>query len=670
MAECAFRQELPKQDTPWREESVTCGEQTHGGGQYCVLHDPDPQKDVKVFRQALAHRLQNPEKSGAQETVRLAGTVFPEGFVFSCDLEGNLDLRGAVFLGHAHFPEASIGGDAYFSNASIGGDAYFSGASIGGRAYFNGASIGGNADFRGASISGDAYFRDASIGRHADFREASIGGYADFRDASIGGDADFSDASFGGDADFHDAFFGSVFEFAPSRVAGRMVLSDISARELRIGPCDTRIDSLSDGRFCRAEVTLGQPVRMNRCRPHIQAPKRIAEFEERVKTLRQVRGFANRGLPPDKDAFLKKFGHLVSIEEEEDEEDRFSRLLQTYPFLRPLFAQNPADDWKDKALSILDNLIDVWAGILEKAEDMEKMTETLPPGADPKEPENADFRYWNFAGRRLEGLEMVECVLDCADFAASDLDGAYFDSCKWPRPDNTGYSAPFNHARLMAEFGESSGKDDGAKNRLLAHRNVCQRLKKLFEAAHDYRQAGDFHFREMEIRRLTDEKRLDRRMLALYRAIGDFGENYVKVARSLGLFLFCWPGLSLALSHAIAKTANGAVFSAVGGMFCNIAETLRSVFSGYLAHLSYYWSAVVPRTVGKAFGFNQADYRDVSNMDTAPDPTSLNGLLQSTGVQADWYNQLTILLLLVAFYVLFFSLSALLVMSVRRRFRR
>jgi hypothetical protein len=48
----------------------------------------------------------------------------------------------------------------------------------------------------------------------------------------------------------------------------------------------------------------------------------------------------------------------------------------------------------------------------------------------------------------------------------------------------------------------------------------------------------------------------------------------------------------------------------------------------------------------------------------------LNGLLQSTGVQADWYNQLTILLLLVAFYVLFFSLSALLVMSVRRRFRR
>ena len=172
-------------------------------------------------------------REAQKETVRLAGAVFPEGFVFSCDLEGNLDLRGAAFLGHAHFSEASIGGDADFRDASIAGAA---------------SSLARRLAVTQISVTRPLAVTQISVARP----RASIGDYAF--------SADFSDASFGGDADFRDAFFGSVFEFAPSRVAGRMALSAISARELRIGPCDTRIDGL------RTAVSAGRRLRPgNRC---------------------------------------------------------------------------------------------------------------------------------------------------------------------------------------------------------------------------------------------------------------------------------------------------------------------------------------------------------------------------------------------------------------------
>jgi hypothetical protein len=59
---------------------------------------------------------------------------------------------------------------------------------------------------------------------------------------------------------------------------------------------------------------------------------------------------------------------------------------------------------------------------------------------------------------------------------------------------------------------------------------------KNLEENREYKQAGDFHYREMELRQkmlaegLADpESWVERPMLWLYRAVGDFGENYVKL---------------------------------------------------------------------------------------------------------------------------------------------
>jgi uncharacterized protein YjbI with pentapeptide repeats len=184
-----------------------CPRETWGGSdEFCIFHDPSPEKDVDLFKEKLEEQLQS-------ETDRycFVGYVFPEG---SCDFENqefaiDANFGGATFQGTAYFWEATFQDTADFRKATFQ-DANFWEATFQ-DAYFGGATF-QDADFRKATFQ-RADFRKATFQR-ADFRKATFQ-RADFRKATFQ-DADFWEATFQ-DADFGGVTVEKTFEFAPAK---------------------------------------------------------------------------------------------------------------------------------------------------------------------------------------------------------------------------------------------------------------------------------------------------------------------------------------------------------------------------------------------------------------------------------------------------------------------
>jgi uncharacterized protein YjbI with pentapeptide repeats len=187
-----------------------CPRETWGSSdEYCIFHDPSPEKDVDLFKEKLEEQLQS-------ETDRycFVGYFFPKG---GCNFNNqefaiDADFGGATFQ-DAYFGEATFQ-DAYFRGATFQ-DAYFRGATFQGTANFRGATFQGTANFRGATFQGPAYFWEATF-QDAYFGEATFQGTANFWEATFQ-DAYFGEATFQGTANFRGATVENTFEFAPTK---------------------------------------------------------------------------------------------------------------------------------------------------------------------------------------------------------------------------------------------------------------------------------------------------------------------------------------------------------------------------------------------------------------------------------------------------------------------
>ncbi|MGD2251182.1 MAG: pentapeptide repeat-containing protein [Candidatus Methanofastidiosia archaeon] len=232
-----------------------CQKETwEGSDEFCIFHDPSPDKDVDLFRKKLEEQMESETKK-----YNFIGYYFPGSWDFSsqefeidANFSGaifqNADFRGATFQdanfekatfqdanfreatfqdanfweatfrGTADFWEATFRGTADFWEATFQGtasfsgvfqDADFGGATFQGTAYFWEATF-QDAYFGGATFQGTAYFWEATF-QDADFREATFRGTAYFRGATFQ-DADFGGATFQGAADFRGATFqGTVY---------------------------------------------------------------------------------------------------------------------------------------------------------------------------------------------------------------------------------------------------------------------------------------------------------------------------------------------------------------------------------------------------------------------------------------------------------------------------
>lgn len=131
---------------------------------------------------------------------------------------------------------------------------------------------------------------------------------------------------------------------------------------------------------------------------------------------------------------------------------------------------------------------------------------------------------WVFQNQDCSKLAFIGHNFSRVRFMGADVNGTRFDSCTWPKGEKDKYIQVFEHYEILKE-------NDTSKIELLG--SLYRQLKNNQEADRNYVQAGEFHYREQEIRRRMLKRMggrwLDRFMLRLYRCVGDYGESYPKL---------------------------------------------------------------------------------------------------------------------------------------------
>src|SRR5216684_1165475 len=185
-----------------------CKELVDVVGQLCILHSPDPKKDLEQFRRKVASK---------QDVADLdfRGTVFTEETEFSGVLkdadfyestfEGNVVFTFATFQGEADFYGSRFLGNAQFSGATFQGLADFSEAAFQRQAQFWVVRFLDEADFSKVAFLGPARF--SMIMGHEGVIHPTFKGRAEFSDAGFGKEVEFDGATFETAASFHRATF-------------------------------------------------------------------------------------------------------------------------------------------------------------------------------------------------------------------------------------------------------------------------------------------------------------------------------------------------------------------------------------------------------------------------------------------------------------------------------
>lgn len=135
--------------------------------------------------------------------------------------------------------------------------------------------------------------------------------------------------------------------------------------------------------------------------------------------------------------------------------------------------------------------------------------------------------YWGFKDSDCSGLSFINMVdMSKLDFLGANVRNVIFESCVWEINPNSKYSKVCNHDKYL-----SSGYKDQCLLQAL-----YQQLKLNLENDRGFIQSGHFHYQEMLIRKhLTPYHGSwgERSLLCLYHALGDFGENYIKLFQSM-----------------------------------------------------------------------------------------------------------------------------------------
>lgn len=166
-----------------------------------------------------------------------------------------------------------------------------------------------------------------------------------------------------------------------------------------------------------------------------------------------------------------------------------------------------------------------------------------------------------FSLARFEKPERVvfyETYLGQALFHNCDVSKVVFSNVEWRRRKGTGKSMVFEEeVRLIAApaLCRLGGSTDQRKYGLVAE--LYQQLKKNYDGRGDYWTAGDFHYGEMEMKRLASPRRnwflrwwhQNLGLVAWYKYFSDYGESYVKpilrLVIVLALFSLIYPACGL-----------------------------------------------------------------------------------------------------------------------------
>ncbi len=189
--------------------------------------------------------------------------------------------------------------------------------------------------------------------------------------------------------------------------------------------------------------------------------------------------------------------------------------------------------------------------------------------ADPERP-GPIFTLTRF--EKPEAVNFENTCLAQALFHKCDLSRVSFSDVEWRQRKNRKWTVydeevDLKHPAAKALVPEFPGWAAHDERNYLLIAETYQQLKKNYDDRRDYWTAGDFHYGEMEMKRLASRRR-DRLLrwchrnmglVAWYKYASEYGENYVRPVPWLGFFLFvfmlAYPIAGLRLSEAARKSS-------------------------------------------------------------------------------------------------------------------
>ena len=135
---------------------------------------------------------------------------------------------------------------------------------------------------------------------------------------------------------------------------------------------------------------------------------------------------------------------------------------------------------------------------------------------------------WSFNNQDCGRLQFLSCDLSNADFLGANLRDTSFDSCKWELSRN--YAQVFGHDQII-----TSNDPEELENL----RSLYLRLKKNHDENHEYALSGDFHYLEMSLKRKLlrgqggIKNNLEKFILDIYKLVADYGESPFRLGMSL-----------------------------------------------------------------------------------------------------------------------------------------
>jgi len=356
--------------------------------------------------------------------------------------EGLADFTGFVFPS-ANYGGRKFGARCVFQHATFTQDAMFGGATFTQGAYFYGATFTQAAYFYGARFTQDANFSGATFTKGAHFPNATFSQAANFTGVRFTQDVDFSGARFGQDAYFNWATFTQVADF--NWAVFTQVADFTRATFTQVADFSratfTRDADFSGARFCR------------------DAYFNWAVFTHNVY-------------------FNLTRGVRAGIRYQ-------NGLAERFPLIATIFEQKA--DFRDVTFS-------------ERAEF--RQTQFREDGA--AEPGSV-FSLARFAKPKL--VVFYDTYLGQALFHNCDVSEFRFTNVRWRQRDNGKRMVFDEEEQLKLDRAETvallpeTGNPDKRNYSLIAE--LYQQLKKNYDDKRDYWTAGDFHYGEMEMKRLA-----------------------------------------------------------------------------------------------------------------------------------------------------------------------
>jgi len=573
----------------------------------CLMHSRNPNKDDTAFQSELEEVLRQSGRGIAD----LTGFVFPSSNYTKRTFDARCVFDEAAFLATADFRGAVFRQLARFRRVVFSHGALLVGTAFEADADFMEATFVEGADFRGCIFAGAAVFSAARFLKISFFSGAKFGATAQFADAAFNGHALFNEGIFQAVAYFNNVVFREYAVFKLAKF---------------IGPANfigARFTQTAEFRLVR----FTQPVSFEKVEFGHVAEFDDAQFEDAVNLKQTI--FSE-------EAHFIRTRFMVGTDFQDamfvlDADFRDATFEGDASFLLATFRKGA--DFSGGSFTQEANFSRAsFHGAVEFHQTQFRRAGGRQPG-----PAFARARF-----ERPEDTIFADTYLGEALFYRCDVSKLGFSNVHWRRRENrkaVAFEEVVDLSHQAAGFGLRPDPSSPDERNYIVIAELYQQLKKNYDDRRDYWTAGDFHYGEMEMKRLSSPRRnkvlrwLHRNLglVAWYKYASEYGENYVLPVLWLVVLL-----LAFALVYPLAGLTPGAT---VG----HIAAASFEQGSGQVGLAEAYAGPGIMTTVGVAFF-----QRDLAYAPSYP-----------WGRLVSWLQLL-----------LTYTLVALFLLAVRRQFRR